>query len=337
MTLGRDQATLVRSGEAPSPTIDVLASPALTAPQDDQVAFDASVALSWSGVSEAAGYWLEVAYDPGFTRMTFSRWGLAQPDFQSEPLNVGAYYWRVAALDKFGLPGTRSDVWRFHVQNDVTPPFITIGAPAEGGILRQSPIELNGQSEPGAVLELDGRPLQVRPDGSFAAEYQPKPGANQVTVKAKDAAGNVTERTRAFVFMPDERAAVIFDERLPKLGVRHFVTAREVMSITGQTSAKAQIQIRSADGGARASAYADDDGRFGVNVPMRAQDETFEVQVIAPSGFASTDQFEITVDQTPPRIEFEVPPPAVTAVEWLPLRGKVEGGSSCWSTASRPS
>jgi hypothetical protein len=59
---------------------------------------------------------------------------------------------------------------------------------------------------------------------------------------------------------------------------------------------------------------------------MRAPDESFKMQVIAPSGFASTDQFEITVDQTPPKIEFETPPPSVTAVEWLPLRGKVEDG-----------
>jgi hypothetical protein len=326
VTLGRDQATLVRSGQAPSPKMDVLPAPALSAPGDDQVAFDARVKLSWASVPEAAGYWLEVAYDPGFARMTFSRWGLAAPGFQSEPLNVGAYYWRVAALDKFGLPGARSDIWRFRVQSDTTPPYIQIGEPAEGGILRQSPIEVRGQSEAGARLELDDRPLEVGPDGSFAIEYQPKPGQNQLTIKATDAAGNVTERSRAFTFMPDERAAVTFDDRLPKLGVRHFVTAREVMSISGQTSANAQIQVLAPDGSGRASAYADGNGRFGFNVPMRAPDESFKMQVIAPSGFASTDQFEITVDQTPPRIEFETPPPSVTAVEWLPLRGKVDGG-----------
>ncbi len=327
VTLGRNQATLVRSGAPPTDQIDVLPAPALAGPGDDQVAFDAKVRLSWAGVPDAAGYWLEVADDPGFARMTFSRWGLAEPSYQSEPLNVGAYYWRVAALDKFGLPGARSEVWRFHVQTDVTPPYISIGEPAEGAILRQSPLKVRGESEPGASLELDGQPLEVGPDGSFETEYQPKPGVNKLTVKATDSAGNTTERARSFVFMPDERAAVIFDDSLPKLGVRHFVTARDVMSITGKTSANAQIQIHAADGGARASAYADGNGRFGVNVPMREPDETFEMQVVAPSGFASQDQFEITVDQTPPRIEFEAPPPSVTAVEWLPLRGQVEGGA----------
>jgi hypothetical protein len=327
VTLGRDQATLVRSGQAPSPKIDVLPAPALSGPGDDKIAFDARVKLNWASVPNAAGYWLEVAADPGFARMTFSRWGLADTSFQSDPLGIGIYYWRVAALDKFGLPGARSDVWRFRIQTDTTPPYLSIGEPTEGAILRQSPIELRGESEPGAKLELEGRPLQVGPDGRFATPYQPKPGSNQVTIKATDAAGNVTERKRAFVYMPDERAAVIFDDRLPRLGVRHFVTARDLMSITGNTSANAQIQIRAADGSARASAYADDKGRFGVNVPMRASDETFEMQVIAPSGFASNDKFEITVDQTPPTITFDSPPPTVTGVEWLPLRGKVQDGT----------
>ena len=141
VSLGRNEATLVRSGAPPSAKIDILPAPALAAPQDDQVAFDAAVAMSWAGVADAAGYWLEVAYDPGFGRMTFSRWGLAQASFESAPLEVGSYYWRVAALDKFGLPGERSEVWRFHVRTDVTPPYLSIGEPAEGGILRQSPLD----------------------------------------------------------------------------------------------------------------------------------------------------------------------------------------------------
>ena len=93
-----------------------------------------------------------------------------------------------------------------------------------------------------------------------------------------------------------------------------------------RSSTVAVAPSRSADGATRASVYANGEGRFGLNVPMRAATEAFELQVIAPSGFASEDRFEITVDQTPPRIEFETPPPAVTAIEWLPLRGRVEGG-----------
>jgi FecR protein/Glucodextranase, domain B len=326
VSLGRNEAALVRSGAAPSEKIDVLAAPALRAPGDDQVAFDAELQLSWATVADAAGYWLEVAGDPGFERMTYSRWGLADGSYQSTPLEVGSYYWRVAALDKFGLPGERSEVWRFHVRADATPPYLSIGAPGEGGILRQSPVELRGESEPEVALELDGQPLEVDADGRFQTVYAARPGLNQLTIKATDTAGNVTERSRSFVYMPDEHAAVVFDQALARLDLRHFVTAGDAMSLSGQTSPNAQIVVRAADGAARVSAYADGAGRFGINVPMQADDETFAMEVIAPSGFASQDQFEITVDRTPPRIAFEAPPPSVTAIEWLPLRGQVEGG-----------
>ena len=326
VSLGRNEAALVRSGAPPSDKIDMLPALALRAPADDQVAFDAAVELGWAPVEGAAGYWLEVAADPGFERMTFSRWGLAEDSHRSTPLEVGSYYWRVAALDKFGLPGERSDVWRFHVRSDSTPPYLSIGTPSERGILRESPVELRGESEPGARVELDGRPLQLDAEGRFQALYEPRPGPNQMTVKAIDAAGNETVRSRDFIYMPDEQAAVVFDEELARLDLRHFVTAGEAMALRGSTSPQAQIVVRTEDGAARVTAYADPAGRFGINVPLQAETETFEMQVIAPSGFASTDRFAISVDRTPPRIAFETPPPSVTAVEWLPLRGDVEGG-----------
>ncbi len=120
---------------------------------------------------------------------------------------------------------------------------------------------------------------------------------------------------------------MVFDEGLARLDLRHFVTAGEAMSLSGSTSPAAQIVVRTEDGAARVAAYADAAGRFGINVPLQAETETFEMQVIAPSGFASTDRFAISVDRTPPRIAFDEPPPSVTAVEWLPLRGAVEGGT----------
>ena len=239
MDLGRNEATLVRSGAPPSDKIDILPPPALLAPQDDEVAFNAAVELAWSPVTDAAGYWVEVAYDPGFRRMVQSRWGLTEHRYDAGALDIGAYYWRVAALDKFGLPGERTDAWRFHVQTDVTPPYLSIGDPEEGAILRETPIRLQGESEPGATLRLNGEPVPIDPDGRFDLPYRPSPGLNTVSIEARDAAGNTTERQRAFVFMPDQQAAVEFDPAIPRLSARHFVTDREVISIAGRTDADA--------------------------------------------------------------------------------------------------
>jgi nucleoid-associated protein YgaU len=324
--LGRNEATLVRTGSPPSDKIDILQAPELQAPQDDDVVFNASVELAWSGIGDAAGYWLEVALDPGFRRMVFSRWGLTEVRYDPGALDIGSYYWRVAALDKFGLPGERTDAWLFHVRTDQTPPYLSIGVPGEGAILREAPIRLQGESEPGASLRLNGEPAAVGPDGRFDLPYQPSPGLNAVSLKAQDAAGNLTERRRSFVFMPDQQAAVEFDQAIPRVSARHFVTDREVISIAGRTGSDARVLIRSADGTERASSYSDADGRFGLNVPLREAEESFTVEVVAPSGFATRDEFQVTVDREPPPIELEAPPPPVTAVEWLPVRGRLRGG-----------
>jgi hypothetical protein len=323
--LGRNEATLVRSGAPPTPKIDVLPPPALLGPPDDQVAFNAAAELTWAAVADAAGYWLEVAQDPGFRRMVQSRWGLTDVRYDPGSLDIGTYYWRIAALDKFGLPGEQADPWRFHVHTDVTPPYLSIGGPEEGAILRASPIRLEGESEPGAMLQLNGEPVPIGPDGSFELPYRPSPGANAVALEARDAAGNVTERRRTFMFMPDQAAAVEFDPAIPRLSARHFVTDREVISVAGRTDAGARVVIEAADGTERASSYTDPDGRFGVNVPLREPEERFAVQVVASSGFITRDEFQVTIDHDPPPIELESPPPVVTAVEWLPLRGRLAG------------
>jgi hypothetical protein len=324
--LGRNEATLVRSGAPPTPKIDVLPPPALLGPQDDQVAFNAAAELTWAAVADAAGYWLEVAHDPGFRRMVQSRWGLTDLRYDPGALDIGTYYWRIAALDKFGLPGERADPWRFHVQTDVTPPYLSIGGPEEGAILRAAPIRLEGESEPGAMLQLNGEPVPIGPEGIFEIQYRPSPGVNTVAIEARDAAGNLTERRRTFMFMPDQAAAVEFDPTIPRLSARHFVTDREVISIAGRTDPGARVVIEAADGTERASSYADPDGRFGVNVPLREPEERFGVQVVASSGFVTRDEFQVSIDHEPPAIELESPPPVVTAVEWLPLRGRLPGG-----------
>ena len=120
------------------------------------------------------GYWLEIADDVDFQRMALTRWGLREPSFEVEGLNVGTYYWRVSALDKFGLPGARSDAWRFNVRVDRTPPFLMIKEPEEGTILRTSPAHLRGTAEQGVTLRMGGSAVPVAADGSFDVSAGPR-------------------------------------------------------------------------------------------------------------------------------------------------------------------
>jgi hypothetical protein len=144
-------------------------------------------------------------------------------------------------------------------------------------------------------------------------------------VVATDSAGNVTERRRSFTFMPDEAAAVAFDPGIPSLGPRQFVTDQDVISLAGTAAPDAQILISAPDGTARASAYTDAEGKFRINVPLRQPDEELDLKVVATSGFTTEDHFTVSIDQLGPEIALESPPPTVTAIEWLPLRGVARG------------
>lgn len=327
VSLGKDEGTVVRTGEAPNPPQPVLPPPALQAPADDAVTFDAEITLEWTAVPDAAGYWLEIANDQSFARMVDTRWGLAEPRFAASGLDVGTYYWRVYALDAFGLPGTRSEASRFNVRVDTTPPYIAILEPAEDAIVRASLLTVTGQSEPGARLAVDGREVETDAEGRFETTVEPSPGPNEVTIEAIDAAGNVSRRSRRFVFMPDEDAPLVFDPAIPRREPRHFLTSRDTISLAGETTGNADVEVRDPDGMVRAATHADADGRFGMNVALRDDTETFDVAVVTPSGFSGRHAFTVSIDREPPVIQLDEPPPVVTSVGSLPLRGRGVGAA----------
>jgi hypothetical protein len=326
VTLGRNEGTIVKSGSAPREALAVLRSPSLTSPPNETTAFNRFPRLVWSPVPEAVGYWIEIGGDQGFSRMIVSRFGLDQAEFDGGALPPGEYFWRVAALDSFGLPGARSAVWRFVVTVDNDPPFLTIRAPERDAILRNAAVSVSGESEPGASVTVEGRAVTPAADGRFQTSLEAKPGANKIEIVATDPAGNETRRERAFVFMPDERSVVAFDGDIPNLGPKHFLSAVETISIGGTTTANAQIRIRAGERTV-ASAASNAAGRFRFNVPLGAGTSRFEVAVTAPSGFASSDEFSVTVDRASPDIVLDAPPPSLTATPAFSLRGRTKPGA----------
>lgn len=326
VTLGRNEATLVRTGQPPAAKRTILPAPDLRQPPDDGVALAGGPGLVWAPVDGAAGYWLEVATDPDFARMVESRWGIKATGHPTARLPIGEYYWRVVALDRFGVPGERSKVRRLRVRTDVTPPFLGVTEPEDGAVLRRSPVRWRGESEPGVELSIAGRVVPLDGEGRFDTTVDAVEGDNLVRIEAVDGAGNRTVRERRFVLMPDRAAAIRFDESLPRDGVDRFVSARPSLVLSGVTEANTELRIQTMDGGERVGAFSDAEGRFRLILDVQGEAETFLAVARALSGFASEQQFSVRVDRVPPSIELESEVPGVTSIEWLVLRGRVEDG-----------
>jgi hypothetical protein len=323
VTLGKNEGTVVDRGERPRDALAVLPPPRLSAPADEAVVYVAAPELSWAPIQGSAGYWLEISTDQNFDRIVENSFGIAGPTHVAKPLPAGGYFWRVAALDGFGLPGARSETWRYRVAPDNVPPFLRIDAPPRDGILREASVTVSGEAEPGASVAVNGEPVVVAGDGAFSAAIAALPGDNAVTVVATDPAGNVTTDERRFVFMPDQASIVAYDPAIPRLAPTHFLANGDVLSLSGRTTPSSEVEIR-AGKSVRAAAATDADGTFRVNVPLAAEEEALTFAVIAPSGFTTTEDFAVTVDREAPGIILDPPPPWLTAQSGLRVAGTTD-------------
>lgn len=320
VTLGRNEGTIVDAGEKPSDALAVLTAPVLAEPADEGSVYVTAPELSWEPVDGSAGYWLEISSDQNFQRVVESAFGIGRPAYVAKPLDAGDYFWRVSALDGFGLPGERSEIRRFRVTPDDTAPFLRIDRPVRDAIFREASVDVWGESEPGADVTVNAATVEVVDSGAFRTTIEAIPGENTVVITATDAAGNLTTDERRFVYMPDEESIVAYDPAIPRLAPTHFLANREVLSLAGTTTPDSAIEIRF-DDAVRAAAVSDASGRFGVNVPLAADREVLTLAVIAPSGFATLESFSVTIDRDAPEIVLDPPPPWLTAEETLRVAG----------------
>jgi Glucodextranase, domain B/FecR protein len=323
VTLGRNEGTVVARGERPAGNVALLPSPAPTLPADESLVYESTPELAWLPVAESAGYWLEIATDQEFNRVVDSQFGLDEPRYVTGALVVGDYFWRVSALDGFGLPGERSPTFRFRVAPDNTPPYLKIETPAGGAILRKASAEVTGESEPGAVVTVAGVETEVSADSRFAATVELVEGANTIVIVATDPAGNETRGERQVVYSPDTQSIVAFDQTTRQIAPLHFITNDDVLSLGGTTTANAEIEVRSGNT-VRASAVTDPDGVFRLNVPLTADEEAFDFAVIASSGFATAEKIAVSVDRDPPQIALDEILPRLTADASLHVAGTTE-------------
>jgi hypothetical protein len=121
-------------------------------------------------------------------------------------LNLGRYFWRVAAVNKDGVEGAFSRVSHFHVVEPETPQPVATPTPGEApaptlvvqAVDEVSPgiVHVGGRAPRGATVTVNGTPVKVLPDGSFS-EFVRHSGPSEVVVRATAEDGHFVEQSRA--------------------------------------------------------------------------------------------------------------------------------------------
>ncbi len=205
ITLASNQGVNVDAGGAAGATVALPSVPALTAPPNQtEVAYpdlkQGVTLLVWNAVPGAAGYRVMVDFSPGFARPLYDRQGVRATQMELRALEAGSYYWKVAAVDGTGSEGAFSEMWRFALskapQSTAQPPPLVL----ELAELKANMLHVQGRTEAGSTVTLDGERLEVQPDGSFNEFVAFGGGAGAtIVVRATSPRGGAAEQRRRVV------------------------------------------------------------------------------------------------------------------------------------------
>jgi hypothetical protein len=205
IALASNQGVKIDAGGKAGATMNLPTKPMLTAPPNQtEVAYpdlqQGVTLLVWNSVPGATSYRVLVDFSPAFARPLYDRTGVRATQLELRALEAGSYYWKVAALDTAGSEGSFSEQWRFALsksaQSTAAPPPLVIDT-AE---IRGNMLHVQGRTEAGSVLVMNGDRLEVQPDGTFNEFVAFDGGAGAtVVVKATSPRGGVAEQRRRVV------------------------------------------------------------------------------------------------------------------------------------------
>jgi glucodextranase-like protein len=155
-----------------------------------------TVSLRWTKIEGAVRYRLEIAKTGLFGDLLLDKSDIRSTNVQIPGLQDGNYYWRVSAIDGQSIESAFSETRRFKMggagpqrSDDTVPPALEVMDFLPTGHL----VIINGRTEPGATISVDGQKVDVYDDGVFTAVVRMKrEGVNELEIVAQDSAGNET-------------------------------------------------------------------------------------------------------------------------------------------------
>jgi hypothetical protein len=132
---------------------------------------------------------LQVAEDSLFEQIAFDAYAASESLVTT--LSENTYYWRVSGINRDNVEGDYTDYWTFIVEVDTTNPELDIALARNAQSQR---VIASGHTETNANLFIDGVAIKKENDGSFSYVLPVEFQNDNITARAVDPAGNVTEK-----------------------------------------------------------------------------------------------------------------------------------------------
>ncbi len=198
---GREQVSVDSKG-ALSATVKLPPTPTLLEPMDQKIFTvgadeqGSQIELLWEDMELPGTYHLQISASSLFGHLLLDKKDVTSIRVKLPPTEPGSYYWRAAFQTPNGLESAFSETRKFKVLtgrvmnvDDTIPPQLVI----DDFMVFSTQVIVRGHTESGAILEANGKKVDVGDDGSFTIIVRlRKEGRNRVRFVAQDAAGNET-------------------------------------------------------------------------------------------------------------------------------------------------
>ncbi len=166
-------------------------------------------------------------------------------------------------------------------------------------ITNQNPFPVDGVTKPGATLTANGRPIQVKSDGTFSDEIPIKEGTNELMFHAEDGDGNIADITKI----------VVLDDKKPTIRV-NIADGQKVLSLPfefyGSTEPGSKLLVNDEPVEVKSN------GEFTVVIDGVENGE-YVVEMVAKDVAGNTFKLErtITIDASELELELTLPTPGM--------------------------
>ena len=127
---------------------------------------------------------------------------------------------------------------------DRTPPTLVVNVPADGAVLDAQNVVVQGKTEAGATVTVNGRNVVVSVDGAFSDYSTATPGPLAISVVARDRAGNeTTQKLSATAQQTPRTAGTTLAVTLSSTTVRPGQFVLATMTLRDATGPKANVPL----------------------------------------------------------------------------------------------